>query len=149
MKVRAVPKAVAINTKTEVINHPKIAMISILSTDDERIFDDTDKAITLWFDDIHPKTTMTVSSCMDYNAMNVNHAMIIIDFIKNLSDDISMIVVHCTAGICRSGAVADFIRVVCDVDDVEFLAMNPHIIPNTWCLDLLWMTWKMRHNGTL
>jgi predicted protein tyrosine phosphatase len=149
MKVQAVPKIVAIHNEAIITNSTKTAIISILSTNDERIFKDTDKAITVWFDDIHPKTTMTLASCMDFKAMDVNDAMNIISFIKGLSTDIELIIVHCTAGICRSGAVADFIRVVCDCDDIEFLAMNSHIIPNEWCLDLLWMIWKMRGNGLI
>lgn len=156
MKVLAVPKIfteTAFKEQDDIINRSNIAWISILDTDAERIFEDDCLHLTLWFDDIHPKTTMTVGSCMDLHAMDFNQAKKIISFIENINqrngwktfEEIDTIIVHCTAGVCRSGAVADFLRVILDVDDVWFANANKHIIPNDWVLDLLWMTWKFNH----
>jgi predicted protein tyrosine phosphatase len=145
MRVKAIPKVVFQNKFAYILSQPNVAVISILDTDAKRIVDDIrGKVLTVWFDDIHPKTTMTLASCMDCKAADFDDAKKIINFIKTLPPEIDFIFVHCTAGICRSGAVVDFLRVVLDVDDVQFVSDNPGIIPNDWVLDLLWMTWKMK-----
>lgn len=139
MRVIAIPKFVAqgiVGTVAE-----SVAIISILDSGEERVFEDDHKTKTFWFDDIHPTTVMTVASCYDYKSMSVKQAEELIDFVMRL-DKINKIIVHCTAGICRSGAVADFLRVILDVDDIVFLKDNPNIIPNTWVRDLLWSAWR-------
>jgi len=144
MKVKAIPKKSAENMKDHFRLNLNTAIISILDHDVTRIFDNNNRSLTVWFDDIHPTTTNTLHSCLDCKAMSVFDAIDIIQFIKQLPSDVDIIVVHCTAGICRSGAVIDFLRVILDVDDTEFATMNSHIIPNTWVRDLLWSTWT--HN---
>lgn len=151
-RVFAISKADFIKNKDKFLEQKNVALISILDSDAERLIQNSDRAITLFFDDIHPKTTMTLGSCMDYHAMDFDQSTKLVKFIKNIfftnenfGGEIDTFVVHCTAGICRSGAVADFLRVVFDVDDEWFLANNHQIIPNDWVLDLMWMTWKMNN----
>lgn len=143
MRAIAIPKAVAVNVKNRLLSDDGVAIISILDTDAKREFEDIPgKALTLWFDDLHPTTTGTVSMCLDMKAADINDARSIIKFIKHLPEGVNTIFVHCTAGICRSGAVVDFLRVVLDVDDIQFAKDNPNIVPNDWVRDILWMTWK-------
>jgi predicted protein tyrosine phosphatase len=145
MRAIAIPKIFAEHTKQRLLSEDNVAIISILDTDAKRLFKNIPgKALTVWFDDIHPTTTCTLASCMDFKAADSNDAFEIIHFIKHLPTNIDTIFVHCTAGICRSGAVVDFLRVVKDVDDIQFKQDNPNIIPNEWVRDLLWMTWKMK-----
>ena len=144
MRAIAIPKAVAVNTKNRLLSEPNVAIISILDTDAKREFDNIPgKALTVWFDDIHPTTTCTVGMCFDFHAADINDAKEIIHFVKHLPENIDTIFVHCTAGICRSGAVVDFLRVIFDIDDVQFTKDNPNILPNDWVRDLLWMTNKI------
>jgi len=46
-------------------------------------------------------------------------------------------VVHCSAGISRSGAVGSFIQGYCDGDWEQFKKNNPHILPNGRVLRML------------
>lgn len=156
MKVHALARIVVETEKDRFANAKNVAVISIIDSEAEPVFqNDTDNIITLRFDDIHPTTTMTLASCMDFKAMDMNDAKKIVRFVRQIlafnehttGTKIDTIVVHCTAGICRSGAVVDFLRVVLDVHDLWFVQHNNHIIPNEWVRDLLWMTWKMK--GTI
>lgn len=66
---------------------------------------------------------------------NEKHAEELIRFIlKNLE---SSFIVHCTAGISRSGAVGDFIRRLKDIPYQDFVLDNPQIQPNMRVLSIL------------
>lgn len=66
---------------------------------------------------------------------NEKHAEELIRFIlKNLE---SSFIVHCTAGISRSGAVGEFIRRLKDIDYSTFILDNPQIMPNMTVLSIL------------
>jgi len=144
MRIQAIPKMVAINNKDFFVNTPTIAVISIMDSGYDRIFTDTSKALTVWFDDIHPKTIHTFSLA-DCKAADYIDGCKILDFIEALPPEVNRIMVHCTAGICRSGAVATYLHEIFtqSMEDI-FRRDNPHILPNDWVLDLLWMTHKMR-----
>ena len=146
MKVQAVNKKLFKDNLEILLEQENTALISILNSGRDRLTPDTQRVITLWFDDIHPTTTMTLGSCEEYNAMNVVDALNLIEFVLALPTNINRIIVHCSAGMCRSGAVADFLRVVFAVDNLWFVQNNPQIIPNEWVRVLLWMTWKMKHS---
>lgn len=141
MRVIAIPKFVAKAIVGTVADN--VAIISILDSEDEQLFQDDYKTLTLWFDDIHPTTVNTLASCSHCDSMTINQAKLLIEFIMKLdTTKITKIIVHCTAGVCRSGAVVDFLHVILDVDDKQFLKDNPNIIPNTWVRDLLWSVWS-------
>lgn len=61
-----------------------------------------------------------------------------IEFLRCLPDDFTL-VVHCGAGVCRSGAVADFASSMLHVDYNTFKNDNPHILPNIYILQTLRM----------
>ena len=66
------------------------------------------------------------------------HAQRIINIIKNLPLEIERIYVHCDAGVCRSGAVAEFIVDIMHLDRQEFVRLNPCILPNIHVKRTLW-----------
>lgn len=62
----------------------------------------------------------------------------IIDFV-NQNKEVPIFVVHCHAGISRSGAIAEWLRLKFE-DETNtngFLRQNPHILPNTYILNRL------------
>lgn len=66
---------------------------------------------------------------------NEKHAEVLIRFIlKNLEKDF---IIHCTAGISRSGAVGEFIRRLKDIPYQDFILDNPQIMPNITVLSIL------------
>jgi predicted protein tyrosine phosphatase len=79
--------------------------------------------------DKHPDATLFKKS----------HAKKIIAFIdraQKKSKDATL-VIHCMAGISRSGAVGTFACDYCDLDYKEFLKSNPYIKANSYVLQLL------------
>lgn len=85
---------------------------------------------------------------------DVEHAKKIIGFIDKIQKDNRdvTLVIHCHAGISRSGAVGTFACDYCGLDYNKFLKNNPGILPNHHILGLLRRTAKMTpsfgtHNG--
>lgn len=148
MRVFAWPKIAAIHHKEILISAKATLVISIIDSNEEPVFNNEHRHIkTFFFDDIHPTTVNTIGSCYDYKPMNYNQAKDLIHFVmSNVDESINTVIVHCTAGVCRSGAIVDFLRVVLDVDDIQFVRDNPKIIPNEWVRDLLWSVWSEREN---
>jgi len=58
-----------------------------------------------------------------------DQAQQVFEFFKKLGDDFSLII-HCGAGVSRSGAIAEFARVFFNLNYDEFKNDNPHILPN-------------------
>ena len=85
---------------------------------------DAPNVLTLQFDDI-------TYQFGDLKLFTKEQAKQIIDFLtRNL--DKGYCVVHCTAGISRSGAVATFIhKWIGTATDDEFKVINPNIFPNS------------------
>lgn len=62
----------------------------------------------------------------------------ILDFVKILNDEpIGTLVVHCDAGISRSGAIGLFITRLLGLDEKEFRKNNRYIHPNNFIYDVL------------
>jgi predicted protein tyrosine phosphatase len=53
-----------------------------------------------------------------------------------------VLLVNCHAGISRSGAIADFARVVAELDYDAFKRANPRIVPNAFVLRTLFEAWE-------
>jgi len=67
-----------------------------------------------------------------------NDAKKIIDFINKINNDIyGTLVIHCDAGISRSGAVGLFICRYLELDERKFRKMNSYIHPNQYILEVL------------
>jgi len=71
----------------------------------------------------------------EIDLFNSSHAHQILDFIKTLDE--STLIIHCAAGISRSGAVGLFCCRYFDLDQKEFRRLNRQIYPNSHVLDVL------------
>lgn len=68
--------------------------------------------------------------CKDYTHFTKEMAKEIIDFV-NKNEDKKTLIIHCHAGISRSGAVGLAINEYLGQDYKEFKKQNPQVIPNT------------------
>lgn len=93
-------------------------------------FDDTDKDIIV--------PIIGTEKKVKAKAFTREQAEELLDFIENNKTK-SNCVVHCSAGISRSGAVATFIVDYFNLDWFKFKNDNPHIHPNNHVLKLLKM----------
>lgn len=105
--------------------------ISILDPDNpENYFPDSDNYKTVWFYDLECQVG-------NYKIFDDEIAKELIEFILKNKDKSSCIV-HCTAGVARSGAVGKFINnIFGEENKKQFKRSNPHISPNRLVLKLL------------
>jgi len=75
-----------------------------------------------------------------------NHAKQIIDFIDRQKDKIIDLVVHCEAGISRSGAVGLFVCRYLGLDERKYRDDNPEIEPNHYIFNVLYKVSGMKSN---
>lgn len=104
------------------------------------------KSISLHFWDITDKSYKEVNkkypnsekakSLVLFNDEHANNIIQLIDLAQEDTID-SVLVVHCAAGISRSGAVATFACDYCRLDYAEFLKNNPCLYPNQFVLRTL------------
>jgi len=111
-----------------------VALISINDTHgnwSQSWFDqDHSNVLRLWFDDVEQDTDkFSPTNQEKVKAFTVEDAKSIRKFLKDNKKKETFIV-HCSAGISRSGAVGQFICDFFRVDRTEFLRNNPHILPN-------------------
>jgi len=96
-------------------------------------------ALTITFDDITDKDGDVLSQYPGSVLFNDNHAKTICEFVKgNIGKHF---IIHCTAGISRSGAVGEFIQRVTETPYAEFIRANPDIRPNYFVLGKLVRVW--------
>ena len=69
-------------------------------------------------------------------AMTLEQAEAIANFVNEHKDLIDIILVHCEAGVSRSAGVAAAIGFVVNGDDTKFFH-NPRFCPNIWCYRLV------------
>jgi predicted protein tyrosine phosphatase len=96
--------------------------------------------ISICFDDITKKEfEIKVKNNDKLKLFSLDHAKSIISFIDsiNKSQDIKTLVIHCAAGVSRSGAVGLFANRYLNLDEKELSYNNPLIKPNEYILDLL------------
>jgi len=145
----ALSKAEMTRRKEEMLNRKDVVVISIIDPGAEHVFCETHHSLKLTsfeFHDVEP-----VSSCIlsyTYIPMSIEQARTIFGMIRSYAnrDEEYYLFVNCTAGICRSGAVVEFARRYCVLNNDEFLQMNPQIIPNMWVLNLLCYFWNIEQN---
>lgn len=111
-----------------------VAFISINDTHgawSQSWFDqDHPNVIRLWFDDVENDTDkFSPTNTEGVKAFTVEDATRLRNFIKDNKDK-KVFIVHCSAGISRSGAVGQFICDFFRCDRQEFLNDNPFIHPN-------------------
>lgn len=101
---------------------------------------DHPNVLKLAFDDCSQDETGTLLSGEPYTqkAMTKEQAEIIYDFlIAQKQNGVQKGLLHCSAGISRSGAVVTFAADVLEVDQSAFKKMNQYIRPNPHVMSLL------------
>jgi predicted protein tyrosine phosphatase len=94
------------------------------------------KVLSLQFDDItEKKYEDCLSQGKKYTLFSHKQAEEVIDFIKELQNEQkdSDLVIHCDAGISRSGAIAQFVS-----DFLKIPFLDSHIHPNSYVRRMLW-----------
>lgn len=91
----------------------------------------SDNAIHFYFDDVEDESIEFESTLLRTTRLfSEDQAKEIIQFLENnLGKDI--LIVHCTMGKCRSGAVGDFANDFYALDYQTFKKNNPRVQPNT------------------
>lgn len=90
------------------------------------------KFLPLWFLDIVPREN---EHRLDNYLMTKEQANEIIQFIEETKD--IPLVIHCTAGVSRSGAVGAYASIIRDEEDVFWGEYEKYIHPNNHVLSLL------------
>lgn len=85
--------------------------------------------LILYFDDVEKDMEKSPTNKHDCKAFTVEQAKKIIHFL-NTNKDRTQFIVHCAAGISRSGSVGLFINDYFELDYKIFLENNPFISPN-------------------
>lgn len=113
-----------------------ICFISILDPDNKNnYFPDKEDYKTVWFYDLEFELG-------DYKIFNSEIAKELVDFIK-LNKDKKACIVHCSAGVSRSGAVGEFIQRKLGTESMKtFRKRNKHIHPNRLVRKLLNIEWN-------
>ena len=139
-QIIAIPKLVFDKnfTNNELKHYHYACFISILDIDNnEEKFDksiDNFLQVKMW--DI--EEDLFENGELKYEKPNDNELKKIVDFI-NKHKDKSVFIVHCSAGISRSGAVATFLydKFLSEIDKVQFRRENKYIRPNLYVLKRL------------
>lgn len=139
-QVKAIPKLVFDKnfTDKEFKYYDYACFISILDIDNnEQKFDksiDNFLQVKMW--DI--EEDLFENGELKYEKPNDNELKNIVDFI-NKHKDKSVFIIHCSAGISRSGAVATFLydKFLSEIDKEQFRRENKYIRPNLYILNRL------------
>lgn len=122
-------------TDENVEKFDSIFFISIVDTDTfsvsrEPYFkEDHENVMTLKFDDVEHDMMASPTQAYDTRAFTEEQAEKLYKFIK-ANREKETCIVHCMAGISRSGAVGSFVQGYCQGDWDLFKRDNPHIAPN-------------------
>lgn len=117
------------------LNEAFISINDTCGTDERPYFpNNRDNVLVQFFDDI--EKDLFKEKYGNITAFTAKQAMEIIDFLeKNRNKD--SLTIHCTAGICRSGAVGEFACRYYELDYKQFRMNNPQILPNPHVLQML------------
>ncbi len=113
------------------IHSPKVGM----SFDDtEPILESSSNVLNLWFHDFDPESEINQDA--DCVVFDESMALEIKNFVlKNLNAKFWLI--HCTAGVCRSGAVGEVLSDFFQIPYFQFKRDNPQIKPNIFVKNML------------
>jgi len=109
-----------------------IMFISIVDTQNQEgpyFKEDHDNVINLRFDDVEHDGESSPTQEIQTRAFSELQAKMLYEFIKKHREKETCIV-HCMAGISRSGAVGTFINGYCQGEWERFKKDNPYVIPN-------------------
>jgi predicted protein tyrosine phosphatase len=109
-----------------------IMFISIVDTENRQgpyFNEDHDNVINLRFDDVENDNEASPTQEYETRAFSEKQAKKLYEFIKKHREKETCIV-HCMAGISRSGAVGTFVNGFCQGDWERFKRDNPYIMPN-------------------
>jgi predicted protein tyrosine phosphatase len=97
------------------------------------------KVLSLCFGDFDKShiAYLTQNNLKEESLFNENQARQILDFIEEECKDLRMIIIHCDAGVSRSGAVGLWACRYLNCDEKVFMNVNPHIFPNSHVYDTL------------
>lgn len=110
------------------------AYICIHDSNNPHIIDDTENVLNVWFDDTDP--TNDVQYPPNIVHFSEDDALKIKNFV-NQNENANFWMIHCTAGICRSGAVGEVLSEFFQIPYWEFKQDNPQIKPNIHVKNLL------------
>ena len=118
-------------------------VISVNCSGDSRLFPSSYTNVkTLVFDDIEWDNP-TARELILFTEL---HAYEVIDFLFR-HDQSKDLIVHCYAGISRSGAIGNFARELFKYDYQEFMDDNSQIVPNTHVGQVLRRVWQEEYGG--
>jgi len=109
-----------------------IMFISIIDTENKEgpyFKEDHENVINLRFDDVEHDGESSPTQEAQTRAFSELQAKMLYEFIKKHREKETCIV-HCMAGISRSGAVGTFITGYCQGDWERFKRDNPYVMPN-------------------
>lgn len=144
-KIRVVPREIALDLAKKG-NTTGLAVISICSKKEDIIFTEEikkklkcDDIITLVFADITETDLKIVPELSKrYPIFTADKAQEILNFLNHLQKkDIKLLLVHCDAGISRSGAIGIFAVRYLGLDESEFRKKHKYIGPNSMVYDIL------------
>lgn len=127
------------------IEEKKSAVIEVMGEQDLLFFpfyfkQDHPNVLRLLFDDVdEPLTTSLLGDGRDVIPvvpMTEEQGKQIIDFVRT-NKDMHNFVIHCAAGISRSGAIAKFINEYFDGEEWYYWELNPNTRPNARILNIL------------
>jgi protein-tyrosine phosphatase len=113
--------------------HDKVVLVSIRDSMMPETFQDSEDVCVVEFADIEPMNINFVPP-EDSEYMTEAHAKKILEFITKWHSrpERVLFLVHCRHGMCRSGAVADFVGLICGLGYWNTRRRNPQIVPNHW-----------------
>lgn len=132
-------KPVSIQGDKPIEPYDKVVLVSIIDSSMPKPFSDSDQICVVNFADIEP---MDISFQPPENSeyMKEADAVKIFEFIKKWHSrpERVLFLAHCKHGMCRSGAVVDFVGMFCGLGYWNTRLRNPQIVPNHWVQFLLY-----------
>ena len=143
--IECIPRKTMEDFKDKFLQRDDVAVISIIDPNMPFIFErNTHKILQLKFSDIEPGPFLKHSFiCEDMTFMSHGQAMDIVSRINLLANDDNQwkLMINCSAGICRSGAIGQFAQAFSTMPDAHFASVNMHIKPNQYVFNKLVEVW--------
>jgi len=128
--------------KDKLLKDDNTVIISINDVGDRLLFEgaDSHRVHSFVFSDLSPRIVCEfIGDLEKVRLISEADSFSIVSIIKDINDrpDLIHLAVHCSAGVCRSGAVCEFARRISNFNGQIFIKDNPNIMPNSWVLDKL------------